>query len=71
MSLGERIIELFAQSVIVQGVLTIGVTAVVCYLAIAGSTVPEELWTLLGLAWGFYFGTKAQMAVSAQSKKYK
>lgn len=68
MTLGERILDLFASSVIVQGILTIGVTAVVCYMAILQIAIPEQLWTLLGLAWGFYFGTKFQQSVNVKAR---
>lgn len=65
MSFGDKLLDLFATSVVVQGLLTLGVTAVVCYLAIQQIETPKELWTLLGLAWGFYFGTKAQQSINS------
>lgn len=56
--------DLLERSVIVQGVLTLMVTCVVCYLAVTGQEASQELWTLLGIAWGFYFGTKYQQSIS-------
>lgn len=61
--------EMVKESVIVQGVLTVGVTSVVCVMAYKGQTVPDNLWTLLGLAWGFYFGTKGQQALARAATK--
>ena len=65
----ERFWELLAESVIVQGVLTLGVTFFVCILAYRGVEIEKEFWTLLGLAWGFYFGSKSQIAIMASRKK--
>jgi len=61
--------ELVQESVVVQGVLTVGVTALVCTMAYKGQPVPDNLWTLLGLAWGFYFGTKGQQAIIKATTK--
>jgi len=65
----QKFWELLERSVIVQGLLTLGVTTVVCYLAIKGAEAPKDLWTLLGLAWGFYFGSKAQQTISVMAHK--
>jgi len=67
----QRFWDLLAQSVIVQGVLTVGVTFFVCVLAVKQLPVEKEFWTLLGLAWGFYFGSKAQQQVMFLTGKGK
>lgn len=67
----EKFWDLLAQSVLVQGLLTLGVTCVVCYLAVIGKETPKELWTLLGMAWGFYFGTKAQQSMNSYIAKLR
>lgn len=65
----ERFWDLMAESVIVQGLLTLGVTACVFIAIFSAIEVPKEVWTLLGLAWGFYFGGKSQIAIMASRKK--
>lgn len=64
----QRFWDLLAQSVIVQGILTVGVTFFVCVLAVKQLPVEKEFWTLLGLAWGFYFGSKAQQQVTYMAR---
>jgi len=63
--------ELVQESVIVQGILTLGVTAAVFGLIFSTIEVPPEVWTLLGLAWGFYFGGKTQLAIQGWERKSK
>ena len=65
----SRFWDLLERSVIVQGILTLAVTGVVLYMAVAQLPVPVEVWTLAGLAWGFYFGTKAQQVLTSSIKK--
>jgi len=64
----QRFWDLMERSVIVQGLLTLGVTFFVCVLAVQQVPVEKEFWTLLGLAWGFYFGSKAQQQITFLSK---
>lgn len=65
----EKFWDLVQQSVIVQGLLTLGVTTAVFALIFTSIEVPKEVWTLLGLAWGFYFGGKSQMALMNMKKR--
>ena len=60
----NKVWDLVKESVIVQGALTLGTTAFVFVLLYKEIAVPDNLWTLLGLAWGFYFGTKGQQVVN-------
>lgn len=63
--MGNKFLDLLQQSVITQGILTIGVTGTWLYLHIAGQPVPPELNQIVGLVVGFYFGGKA--VLQAQS----
>ena len=54
--------DLFAKSVIIQGLLTIGVLALIAYLLISNREVPTELWAIMSMIVGFFFGSKFQQA---------
>jgi hypothetical protein len=69
--MGKKLIELLERSVIVQGTLTVGVTASVIVMLFKQLPVPEMLWGLLGISWGFYFGTKSQMEVNHQARRIR
>jgi len=51
--------ELFRESVILQAVIALLLTAVICYLYIVGKEVPEALTQALFVILGFYFGAKS------------
>jgi hypothetical protein len=60
--------ELLEESVIVQGLMTVGVWAAIIYMAICGKPVPEIL-TAGGMGiLGFWFGSKSQMAAASAAK---
>ena len=65
--MSNKLLDLIQQSVIVQGVLTLGVVGTWLYLHIAAQPVPPELNQIVGLVVGFYFGGKA--VLQAQSIK--
>jgi hypothetical protein len=65
--IGNKLLDLIGQSVIVQGVLTLGVVGTWGYLMVAGKPIPPELNQIVGLVVGFYFGGKA--VLQAQSLK--
>lgn len=67
--MGPKFLDLLAQSVIVQGILTLMVVSVECYLFVVGRTPPPELSALVGLVVGFYFGGKLQNALHEQQGK--
>ena len=49
----------------VQGILALMVTiAIIAFIAIA-IIVPDQMWTLLGLSWGFYFAKNGVGIVAA------
>ena len=70
MSFGDRLLDLLAQSVIVQGVVTIALVSACIYLSVIGQEIPEVLANSTMLALGFYFGSKTQMAINASVKKH-
>jgi len=55
--------DLVKESTIVQGLITLGVVGVTCYLWAVGQPVPQELWTADGIILGFFFGAKATQIV--------
>lgn len=69
MSVWAKFLDLLAQSVIVQGVLTIMVVGTLCYLYIAEKAAPEVLVTFASLILGYWFGTKNQLALARQHQE--
>ena len=59
----KRFWDLFAKSVIIQGLLTLGVFGLIAYLLITKQEVPSELWAILSLIVGFFFGSKIRQKV--------
>lgn len=53
-------LELLRQSVLAQATMAVIVVITVCLLSVLGRPVPNELWTLLTLILGFYFGAKIE-----------
>jgi len=60
----ETFWSLFKESVILQGLLTLGIWATIIYLVIKGETPPDMLINVGYTIIGFWFGTKVQQAVS-------
>ncbi len=60
----SRFWDLFAESVIVQALLTLIVVCSVVYMHIQGQEVSKEMWGLMSLIVGFYFGGKAPAAAA-------
>ena len=58
----KRFWDLLAESVIIQGLLTLGVLGLIAYLLIVRQEVPNELWAILSLIVGFFFGSKTRRA---------
>jgi hypothetical protein len=58
----ERFWELFAESLIIQGVLALMFSLVICIMYLNGVTVPQELVALVSLILGYFFGAKNQVA---------
>lgn len=53
--------KLLEQSVIVQALVTLALTASVVYLAVTSQPVPEALQSLTLISLGYYFGSKTQL----------
>lgn len=56
---------LLSESVIIQAILALITVGSVIYLLVIGKEVPKELWSLVGLILGFYFGTKSQQVIQS------
>ena len=59
--------DLFKQSVILQGILTLALWGTVIYLVIVQQPVPDLIAMGATSILGFWFGTKVQAAVQAQT----
>ena len=53
-------VDLLRESVIVQGTLTLALVGVALALMLRGQEVPKDLWSMLMIVLGFYFGSKAE-----------
>ncbi len=53
--------ELFQQSVIMQGLLSLAVVGLWGYLLATGQEVPAELSAVVSLVIGFFFGSKLSL----------
>lgn len=51
--------QLFRESVIIQGFITLACIGAMVYLTVTGQPVPEALSTVVYLVTGFYFGAKS------------
>jgi FtsH-binding integral membrane protein len=58
----DKFWELFAQSLILQGLLALMFSGVICYLYLTCQPVPQELVALVSLILGYFFGAKNQAA---------
>lgn len=59
----SRFWDMVRDSTIVQGIITLAVVGVTCYLWATGQPIPQELWTADGIILGFFFGAKATQIV--------
>jgi len=64
----EKFWKLMAESVIVQSMLALIFSVAVLVLVIMGKEVPSEIWGLLGIIIGWYFGTKSQQTITTYLK---
>lgn len=72
----ETFLELLRESILIQGALTLAVVGVALYLLATGHEVPTDLWTMVTLVIGFYFGskvenTKARASRAVQNRRLK
>ncbi|MBA7527119.1 hypothetical protein ES705_19293 [subsurface metagenome] len=60
--MGEKIIDLWKTSSLIQGTLALATTGAIIYLSVTGQEVPETLTAIVMATVGFYFGTKTRQA---------
>lgn len=65
----NRLLELFEESVILQGFITVVFTGTYCYLIVTGHEVPNDLAKLVWAVLGFWFGSKSQAAMSSTIRR--
>lgn len=65
----SRILEMFEESIILQGFITVAFAGTYCYLIVTGRQVPDGLEKLVWTVLGFWFGTKSQAAMSSTMKR--
>jgi len=58
----QTLLDLFQQSVIMQGLLSLLVIGLWGYMVVTGQEVPSELSALVTLVVGFFFGSKLALA---------
>jgi hypothetical protein len=68
-SFGDRFLDLLAQSVIVQGLVTLSLVGAVIFCTVKAMTIPDSLTSAMMLALGFYFGSKSQMVINNASRR--
>ena len=64
----KRFLDLLERSVILQGTLTLVFAGVVVYLIVVDRPVPEIIGYALSTILGFYFGSKSQMQIEANTR---
>ena len=60
--------DLFAQSIILQGLMTLGFSGVALYLWATGQEVPDGLLQGLWAILGFWFGTKVTKSIEVAAQ---
>ena len=63
--------EAFDKYIGVQGVLALLLSVAAVVFVSRGQVIPDEVWTLLCLAWGFYFAKNGSKIVSSAVKRMK
>ena len=56
----DKLLELIRESVIIQGILTLALVGAAIWMMLQGKEVPKDLWSLVILVIGFYFGSKVE-----------
>ena len=65
--MGDKLLDLWKTSSLIQGALALLFGGVLCYQVISGAEVPEILASLVGLILGYYFGTKTVQKASGDN----
>lgn len=58
----NKFVDLLKESVIFQGIITVGILTVACYLLITTGTIPAPLEQWATIIIGFFFGSKVVQA---------
>lgn len=58
--MNKQFIELLRESVLVQGLITLVIVLTISYMYVTEMSVPQELFNILLLILGFYFGGKVE-----------
>lgn len=61
--------ELLEESVLIQGLVTLGVVYTTMYMMATGQEMPDLLTAIVTLVLGFYFGQKSQQALTTTIKR--
>jgi len=62
--MADKILDLFQQSTIMQGTITLIMVGVYAFLVATGKPVPTDFLGLVTLVVGFFFGAKLQNAIN-------
>jgi len=61
--------ELFRESAVMQGLLALVITVGVLTLYATGRPIPPEVWGIVGLVFGYYFGSDKRTALVRALRK--
>ena len=61
--------ELLRESALMQGILALLLTVAILVLFFLGQPIPSELWGIVGLVYGYYFGSDKRAAVLRALRK--
>ena len=64
-------LELLCESVIIRGSLAILSLLLIGGLLLARLPIPGELWGLVGIAWGYFFGSGAHKDAARILSRFK
>jgi hypothetical protein len=65
----NKLLELFEESIILQGFITMAFVGTYCYMTIVGQEISDGLDMLTRAVLMFWFGTKSQAAVTGTIKR--
>ncbi len=65
----DRIIEMWVESSLIQGILALMVMTAIIYMAVTGQQIPDVLGNIAALVVGFYFGQKVQQGAEKLARQ--
>ena len=60
----DKFLDLFKESYIIQGTVTLIFCATIVFLVVTGKMVPDYLINFVAVILGFYFGSKTQARIN-------